>query len=421
MGYVQLPVCSKGATEPSTEEARYSKPTDHPGEFYDESGNMNKTKFYDFFLKHIKTKPAKWDDPGDWLGRIHVDTELLPPALQDRPLDYFASDSPELPMAQRCLEHFITLTARGRSKDEQRRQYCNEQNLPGSRALIWLFRDYNSADLSINFGFLKALVHCMVAEGAESHIWSWLKIPHIPTVLMPQEGRDRIAWRGPMLRFLVESQAYWAEGADGINAALRSFEYTWSFDVPFLKAWQEEQSPLAITKELAGVWILKQLMFKGANTTADVQLYDRFIWRISSWTQVFSGRLNRADLHRKHPSRPTALPALEFMRHYQQIDPRPGYVHELFQSWGGFAFLINSAKMLEQQGYEQEARWMLDIGLLEMPNYFKPKARNEEKTRGSFFGYKAGNPGERRPVPSGNNRQFIQSAALSDTTGPRIR
>ncbi|KJY02386.1 hypothetical protein TI39_contig55g00005 [Zymoseptoria brevis] len=238
--------------EGDKEDTRDSKPTDHPGEFYDESGNTNKTKFYDFFLKHIKTKPAKWDDPGDWLGRIHVDTGLLSPTLQDRPLDYFASDSRDLPMAQRCLEHFITLTARGRSKNEQRRQYCNKQNLPGSRALVWLFRDYDSADLSINFGFLKALVHCMVAEGAESHLWYWLKIPHIPTVLSTQEGRDTIAWRGPMLRFLVESQVYSAEGADGINAALRSFEYTWSFDLPF-RARREEQSPLVITKKLAGV------------------------------------------------------------------------------------------------------------------------------------------------------------------------
>ncbi|SMQ54864.1 unnamed protein product [Zymoseptoria tritici ST99CH_3D7] len=401
-------VGEKSSTRYSKEEmARFGQ----AGYFYDELGNVDKKKFYNFYLHRTKTRPSKFDDPGDWLGRIDVDVELLPPQFRDRPLDLFADNSRDLPAAQRCLEHYIKSTSSNRSKDEQRAAYSGDQNRPGTKALAWLLRDYDSADLSLNLGFLKALVHCMVAERGEHHIWTWLKAPHIPTVLESQPGHERIAWRGAVLRFLVESQAYWYEGADGINAALRTFEDSCTLSVPYESGWQAD--PLRVMHQLSGVWISRQLLQKGANSLADVRLYDQFISRLGLWNTTVQRAFARAELLRTHPSRPTAVESLEFLRRYQAAEARPIFLRELFDSWAGFAFLVNNAKALEREGYKEGARWMLDIGLLEMPSYFNPAARHQDLNSQNRFGT------TRRPLL--HERRQVRAAYLSDATGPRSR
>ncbi|SMR63137.1 unnamed protein product [Zymoseptoria tritici ST99CH_3D1] len=348
-------------------------------------------KFYNFYLYVIKRRPAKFDDPGDWLGRIDFDVELLPPKLRDRPLDFFAGHSRDLPTAQLCLGRYITTTLRGRSKEEQRAEYRKEENAPGRKALAWLLREYDSADLSANAGFLKALVHCMTK--GESH-----------------------AWRGAVLRFFVESQTYWAQGAEGINAALRTFEYSWTFAVPYGEDWLSD--PLVVPKQRAGVWIFRQLLFKGANLRADTELFDQFILRLRHWRKFTDQCIMRADLLRVHPTKPTGLPSLEFIRRFHTAVPRPIFMRHFFDSWNGFGFMLNSAKLLETEGYKKEARWVLDIGLLEMPNHFNPQARYVQGKSDRLFGYEATNPGEKRPVR--DDRQKARAAYLSDGATVRI-
>jgi hypothetical protein len=208
-----------------------------------------KKKFYDYYLQRRISEP-KLDDPGDWLMSLNLNSiqAALPSGLREQPLQFFAGSSEDLTIAQHCLESYIATTRTDRSKDEQRKAYISAPSKPGSTALAWLLENYETADLSLHFGFLRSLVHCLIAERGENRIWTWLKIPHTPAVLLTQPLKEKVAWRGAVLRFLVESQAYWS---GNINDSLESFEHAWSITMPYQTECEDEF--LEHVEDFAGV------------------------------------------------------------------------------------------------------------------------------------------------------------------------
>lgn len=188
------------------------------------SANFDKEKFYRFYLRPRPVKRSTVDAPGAWVTSLDVDAikATLPLPLRERPLDFFSESSRDLITAQRCLEIYIAESSKECSMQDLKKELAKSR--PGTNALSWLLRDYDQADLRNNPGFLKALIHCLVAESNERHIWHWLAIPHTPSVLAPQAVDDRHSWRSAVLRFLVESQAHFAEGGC-IDESLRTFEH----------------------------------------------------------------------------------------------------------------------------------------------------------------------------------------------------
>lgn len=221
-------------------------------------------------------------------------------------------------MAQRCLELLLArnYASSNGSKEEQRRMFRGTPQGPGIRALSWLIEPehYDQADLSANTRFLNCLAHALVAEGAEEYVWHWLSIPHTPSVLSSHGKVEQSAWRGVVLRVLVEAEAYWA---DDINPSLRSFER--SLHISKLN------TPLFISKTQTGVWLDKQLIHKGANSTADPQLFNRYVEMLKTWKHdpiddgvsiciseltMFCGKASLSGLPARYPSSvPSSTPS----------------------------------------------------------------------------------------------------------------
>jgi hypothetical protein len=336
-----------------------------------------KEKFYDFYLQ-LHIRGPKLDDPGDWLmslklGSIHAE---LPLSLREQPLQFFAGLSTDLDIAQRCLESFIAATRIGRSKDEQRKAYNSAPFKPGSTALAWLLENYETADLSVHLGFLKSLIHCLVAEGGEKQIWTWLEIPHTPTVLSTQPLMEKVAWRGAVLRFLVESQAYWS---GNINDSLESFEHAWSITMPYQIGHEAEREPLSMSKALGGTWITMHLLYKSDLYMPSAELFDQFVERLPFWVlSPAQCELNHVDLRRVHPSMPSAQPSFEFIRWYRDHRPSDPWLQNLLKSAAGFFWIVRTAKQLARAGDHLRAREALELGRELMPHHFQMDNRRHK-------------------------------------------
>lgn len=340
-------------------------------------GFRTKEEFYNHFLfVWSRRKPPDVEDPGQWYQLLDVNAAeaLLPISLHHRPLDFFSSGSRDLLSARRCLELHMA-----RGVDLARRGihtgYPADHSRPGHMALVWLLDRYDEADLRNNPGFLRAMVHCLVAEGGEHVIWDWLKTAYTPEVLMSLRIlEERSLWRGRVLQNLVESQAYWTEGAEGINSCLRSFEHVWSFAVRDLPSGGRIHNPLLVPKSPAGLWITNQLLFNSASSIADPERYDRFIALLPRWLEGREAtEFARAELTREHPTKASGLEAFEFIRRYHAVQPRHPFVRDLLKASTGFHFLVNSAQHLHREGHKAEARFMLDVGRVEQRHRFAKK------------------------------------------------
>lgn len=125
-----------------------------------------------------------------------------------------------------------------------------------------------------------------------------------------------------MLRFLLESQTYWAEDLDGINPGLRSWEQVWD---------------LAVPKTAAGAWMRSQLQVNGAGLRADPEFYDRFLARLADWHKdPIHCELIYATFLQAHPTKASAYPAFEWLQRYYDLQPRSVFLKDFFRSWTGY-------------------------------------------------------------------------------------
>lgn len=104
---------------------------------------------------------------------------------------------------------------------------------------------------------------------------------------------------------------------------------------------------------------------------------------------------DRALLHRVHPTKPSGLPAFQFLQRHYAASPRPAFLRDLLQHVSGYNFIVDTAKVLEREGYSAKARWMLDIGRAEMPDRFMMRAYSDHATAAPIFGYDARFAGNR--------------------------
>ncbi|SMY27476.1 unnamed protein product [Zymoseptoria tritici ST99CH_1A5] len=139
---------------------------------------LSAEEFYRHYL-NVPLKSSKTPGPGEWLSSIesHVGEDLLPQSLLDKPLDFFDGETypRDLQMAKICLERCIKTISSNHLRAEIRKEHIDGHEHAGSKVLSWLLQDYDPTDLDM--GFLRSLVHLLVVEGGESHIWDWLKVP----------------------------------------------------------------------------------------------------------------------------------------------------------------------------------------------------------------------------------------------------
>lgn len=376
----------------------------------DEDDPREKEKLYDFYLSKYRHKTPHKDAPGTWLQSLSGCESALPAILRERPLDIFSGDSRDLKLARRCLESVLATLSANRSRNEQRKELNRPDCLAGSKALRWLLRIIDEVDLSAGLGFLRALVHCLVAEGpaVERDIWQWLENAHIPAILSSKPAYEKHSWRGAVLLFLAESQAFWAN--DGcLDQSIKSFEHACgaTFDV------QNTESPLYLSKSVAGIWIYDQLYFNGASKHTNVDVYNSFVRRLRLWTKdVVDRDFKRAELLRVHPLAPTALPSLAFVRDHCDRHDRSAFVLDLLPSKTAFGFLVSTARLLNEQGYLAEAHWVLDFGRKEMPEQFMMKTFRSPK-HADVFGYESRFPGKPYSPNEAKRRQELSGRVVS--------
>jgi hypothetical protein len=255
--------------------------------------HLDNETFYNYYLNLDLKPPRHVRQPGAWVRDIDADAvrESLPTSLAKQPLDFFSGDSRSLAVARSCLELYL---ADNLDLSHEEMMKHSRHTRPGTQALSWLLQDFDQADLSDNVGFLRCLIHCIIAEGAERQVWQWLTTSENPSVLARQPRHDRDAWRGVVLRFLVEAQAYWLRH-EGINASLRSHDYARTISL----------KPEYIELLPARFWIADQLESGGASAKVDVKLFDQFVRRMGMYKKDFVGTaFARINMLRVHPTKP---------------------------------------------------------------------------------------------------------------------
>lgn len=308
---------------------------------------------------------SKWIqflEPGPTLD---TDLQLDPMAVLEKPTN-------DLELVRRCLEHFIVLTGREYvTKQEERDRY--RQVKPGSRTLLWLIGGdgYHKFDLGINPEFLRVVVHCLAAEHGEEFLWTWLSINEVPAFATSWRVSEQIAWRGSVLRYLLESTTYWAPDIrQGLETALGLYEHAIS-----LCRTREGQSPPYIPLYPAGIWLHKQLCnFKSHGVSP--QSLGRFAGSLTLWaTNPDELQFNRAMVIL--PFSP--YEAYEFFQLCELTTNPTVYMRDLFNPQDTksanhvFHCTVRTAQTLHQKNHPKQARHLLDIGHRRMPQVFNQR------------------------------------------------
>jgi hypothetical protein len=95
------------------------------------------------------------------------------------------------------------------------------------------------------------------------------------------------------------------------------------------------------------------------------------------WYQdVEESEWNKAELLKKHPTRPTAIPSLQFFKHRAAGGSSGRFYNSLLSTRNAllenilFKALISTAQRLHCDDHAEESRWLLDFGRDRRPDIF---------------------------------------------------
>lgn len=167
--------------------------------------------FYDRYLSIlVKSRPR---EASVWVNELDLAAcqDVLPHDLGPDPLQCFQSAHTELALAGHCLEAFVIGQHRLASCLAEARSNIAASKA-GVKGLLWLVKrpDYKQLDLALQPRFLRALIHCLVAEGNASDILTWLHLPVGDDTLSMQSRLAR-TWKGIALRKVLVSSRFWAD------------------------------------------------------------------------------------------------------------------------------------------------------------------------------------------------------------------
>lgn len=275
----------------------------------------------------------------------------------------------------RALECFVLRHQRQDASSLSELKASFERATPGQRALLWLVKSGAVSDLAYlsHPTFLKAVAHCLVAEGGSKYLFQWIMVKDNPLAPVDVKiGRDNSFWRGRLLLYAMESQAYWTENAmlleDSVN--------TWLSMVRQASAQQTYISPAMSAK-----WAAKLLTTRSLGgpflASAKFEEFVRAHGKHGSWSaweeNMVMFQAGRLMMH--HPEKRDATIMLDILRrHYDMTNETIYGLLAPTDPKGNrlmFLTIVELAQLLAHQGSLRDARWALDFGRHHIPDFFQ--------------------------------------------------
>lgn len=279
-----------------------------------------------------------------------------------------------IPIAALCLQKLKDSIDR-LPEELQMREIKKVQ--PGKRTFSWLWTSgfHDSALLFDNSNNLtKNVVHFMVIENHEQYVWDWIHLDDraVEQPLMPQEPRqdttrmppNKYQWKGRLLAILTTMK---------MRPPLNPSKSADAAILVCLKAQELKSSASQRSSQdehlsfLPIAWPINTLFYRyyrsphSFNKT-DPLLFDRFIDAMTTHYNHPMNAMLVAMLHTVHPSRPTGVPLLEYMRvalHSKNTNPIPSRLQEHILAKPVFLTgMLRAAVRLDQGGHTEGAAWM---------------------------------------------------------------
>jgi len=327
--------------------------------------------FYQFFLKKKVYDVDSRKFTGRWLTEFaqkrSPDASRRP--LQEDLLAMFSNSSLDLDSATEALSLYVEQLHRKIPEREQTRLECLHHR-PGTKALFWYLNSaaYQNDDRMLDVDFLKPVVHCLVAEQKDEHVWDLLNSwAELDSKRKPSE-RPANLWKGAVLEHLVNAHMFWAEKskafAKGFEAYSRASQGVLSGApekyMDLTKSWQSLARYLRVTKGE----VIQGRQFKRFRNMAG-------IWS----TGREEARLDISYLDVKHPTNPDPEPVLTVLREWSSsgVHGRRLQLHFTPDSRGAqrtYVMILQIAQLLERKGRFRDARWVLDFGKSQLPGLF---------------------------------------------------
>ncbi|KAK3659048.1 hypothetical protein LTR56_001485 [Elasticomyces elasticus] len=297
----------------------------------------------------------------------HGCRRLLPPDLQRSPLDALDDGNVSLEVATQCLESYITDAYHTGGLATLRESLTKAK--AGRRALLWFLKSgqYESAvDPSPEqLRYFRALTFCASAERAEDYVWDWL----LSGRMQPGPwGYQQSRYRGDVLRWMVEAQALWSLDNAPLHEALSTFEHANHIS---------RQRRVHIPLQLAGTWLASAFCTEIGRLVRDRD-FDRLMesmpfFLARSPSTEFS--IAKTNLHRREPN---PEPALEWWK--SALSRTDQFTRDMLSStrrsnmFAVFWHILRLAQVLDRAGRHEDARWILDLGRAQYPDWFDMRA-----------------------------------------------
>ena len=239
---------------------------------------------------------------------------------------------------------------------------------PGSIALQWLLRSETTHELGHweHSRLLKLIVHCLVAEGNLSILTEWILTKDAPAQSSSKWTSTPNLWRGQLLSYTVQAQAYWTQETLLLEASLSTY----------LSMTRRATGHVYIPHSLPASWLFN-LLAMNTRPIVETSSFNYFRRLMPFWSKSDPRKLelNHARLPVKE-YRSDPLPALRLLRKHKDPDWHR-WLASRFNPAGddssslGFLFFIETAQLLARRGRLDDAKWVLDLGRDMLPLMFQ--------------------------------------------------
>ena len=210
--------------------------------------------------------------------------------------------------------------------------------------------------------FFRALTFCIFPEGAEQHLWDWIMLAEANRASLKAQ---RARYRGDVLRFLLEAQAFWAPPQTLLDLPVQSLERA-----------------MRIRLRETGIYVPFSLALRWLNvaqgTDAALRVSEPVFQKYQQLLKIMFGdspesQFQRGFLGLYRPT-PDPLPALAYWK--QVAEDMDEYARTMLNTTSratAFALrwhIILLVQCLHRNGDAKNARWILDLGREHRPDIF---------------------------------------------------
>lgn len=340
-------------------------------------------QFYNYYLSGFKIRDQKIV-PSKWTEFINAGPSLSP-ELQRDPLSVLDTDTEDLDLVRRCLEHFVALTKQeSTSKQDERDRYA--QAKAGGRTLLWLISGdrFHKFDLGLNPQFTRIVVHCIAAEQGVDFLWTWVSVDEVPSFAASWRLSEQNSWRGTVLRALMESTTYWADDiTQGLETALEHYQHAIALCKE--RRMRNGSEPPFIPLYPAGIWLSKQLCCYSQHQVS-LSSIQKFAHTCGVWC---SDRDQRRYNQAKLVLESNPFEACSFFRYCDSTTEPSLFVQDILNprdrnsAYDTSLSIVRTAQALQKAGALTDAKSLLEIGRRRLPDLFGHRRYDHATERGS--------------------------------------